>query len=77
MTNKTLVLLADKLTNIEIDCGQVACKLEGVSLEAICNQVTAQDVVESMPALNIVAALIDTYGVEIVKELVNECENGE
>lgn len=70
MTNKTLVLLADKLTNIEIDCGQVACKLEGVSLEAICNQITAQDVVETMPTFDLISALVDIHGAEDIQRMV-------
>lgn len=70
MTNKNLALLADKLTNIEIDCGQVTCQLHGVSLEAICNQITAQDVAETMPTFDLIAALVDIHGSEEVKRMV-------
>lgn len=70
MTHKTITLLADKITNIEIDCGQVTCQLHGVSLEAICNQITAQDVVETMPTFDIIAALVDIHGAEEVRRMV-------
>lgn len=70
MTNKTLTLLADKITGIEIDCGQVTCQLHGVSIEAICNQITAQDVSETMPTFDLIAALVDIHGAEEVRRMV-------
>lgn len=73
MTHKTLTLLADKLTNIEIDCGQVTCQLHGVSIEAICNQITAQDVAETMPTFDLISALVDIHGAEEVQRMVLDC----
>lgn len=70
MTHKTITILADKLTSIEIDCGQVTCQLHGVSIEAICNQITAQDVVETMPTFDLIAALVDIHGVDEVQRMV-------
>lgn len=70
MTHKNLTLLADKITNIEIDCGQVTCQLHGISLEAVCNQITAQDVVETMPTFDLIAALVDIHGAEEVRRMV-------
>ena len=70
MTSKKLTLLADKITSIEIDCGQVTCQLHGVSLEAICNQITAQDVVETMPTFDLIAALVDIHGADEIQRMV-------
>lgn len=76
MTHKTITLLVDKITNVEIDCGQVTCQLHGVSLEAICNQITAQDAVETMPTFDVIAALVDIHGAEAVQRMVLDYAEG-
>ena len=64
--HKDITVGADKVSS-DINCGQIMTTLTGVSIEAISSQLTCDEFVEFKKPEDVLLALVEQVGVDLVK----------
>lgn len=64
--HKDITLGADKVSS-DIDCGQIMTTLTGVSIEAIADQLTSDELVEFKASEDVLLALVHLVGIDLIK----------
>lgn len=65
--HKSITVGHDKLVNQEVDCGQIVSTLEGVSIEALADQLTCDEYVEFKRSEDVLLALVSLVGIDKVE----------
>ena len=71
--SKDITVGADKVSSY-IDCGQIMTTLTGVSIEAISRQLTCDEFVEFKKPEDVLLALVDLVGIDLVKAQLSAIE---
>lgn len=65
--HKNITIGYDKLVKQEIDLGQIVSTIEGVSVEALADQLTCDEYVEFKRSEDVLLALINLVGIDKIK----------
>lgn len=65
--HKNITVGVDKVSS-DIDCGQIMTTLTGVSIEGISSQLTCDEFVEFKKPEDVLLALVELVGIDLVKE---------
>lgn len=65
--HKDITIGYDKMVKQEIDLGQIVSTIEGVSVEALANQLTCDEFVEFKKPEDVLLALVGLVGIDLVK----------
>ena len=64
--HKSITVGADKVSS-DIDCGQIVSTLEGVSTEALADQLTCDEYVEFKRSEDVLLALVELVGIDKIE----------
>ena len=64
--HKSITVGADKVSS-DIDCGHIVSTLEGVSIEALADQLTCDEYVEFKRSEDVLLALVELVGIDKIE----------